>query len=104
MYPAKPPWCSLVMTPSKPLSRARAACVQNSSTTASAERSLCGYRRIETDPGPNGAGGRAVGGESVSGVSIAVTGRCAARTRGQMADLTRPRTPKSLGVLRATVQ
>ena len=55
MYPANPPWCSLVMTPSNPLPRASPACAQSSLTMASAGSSLCGYSRMETEPGPNGA-------------------------------------------------
>ena len=68
MYPAKPPWCSLVMTPSKPLLRASPAWAQSSRTMASAGSSLCGYNRMETDPRANGGGGsrRSVAGASRS--------------------------------------
>ena len=65
MYPAKPPWCSLVMTPSKPQSSASPACVQSSLTMSSAASSLCGYSRMETDPRSNGTHGRTAGDESV---------------------------------------
>ena len=41
-YPWNPPWCSLVMTPSKPCSIASAACARSSATIAGAGRSLWG--------------------------------------------------------------
>ncbi len=41
-YPWNPPWCSLVMTPSKPCFTANDACARSSSTIATASRSLCG--------------------------------------------------------------
>ena len=41
-YPAKPPWCSLVITPSKPTSAASAAWARSSSTMPVASSPLCG--------------------------------------------------------------
>src|SRR5687768_9894864 len=55
MYPAKPPWCSLVMIPSNPPSSASFAWAQTSRTMLGASRSLWGYRRHEIDFAAKGA-------------------------------------------------
>ena len=54
MYPANPPWCSLVITPSNPASTPSTACSRSSRTISGAESSMCGYSRSEIDPSLRG--------------------------------------------------